>query len=83
MPGLDSETRAMILDAPRAYSGHRLTPDCCRRLEQKDEFSRDILAGMGQLGVLGCIPAFIRSRIRRGRPFHRAVRCQQRAAPPP
>ncbi len=43
MPGLDKETRDMILDTFRRYAERKLTPDYLLQLDHNDEFPHDVL----------------------------------------
>lgn len=59
MPGLDAETRNMILDTLKKYADNKLTPEFLRELDEKDEFPREILAELYDPGKLGLNLVFI------------------------
>jgi alkylation response protein AidB-like acyl-CoA dehydrogenase len=43
MPGLDDETREMILDTLQRYAARRLTPEYLLELDHEDKFPEDVL----------------------------------------
>lgn len=59
MPGLDHETREMILDTLKKYAERKLTPEYLIELDHKDEFPRQILQELYDPSQLGLHLLFI------------------------
>ncbi len=59
MPGLDNETREMILDTLKKYAERKLTPEYLIELDHKDEFPRQILQELYDPSQLGLHLLFI------------------------
>ena len=59
MPGLDHETREMILDTLKKYAERKLTPEYLIELDHKDEFPRQILQELYDPSQLGLHLVFI------------------------
>lgn len=59
MPGLDHETRDMILDTLKKYAHDRLTPEVLLELDYKDEFPAEILQELYDPNTVGLHLLFI------------------------
>ncbi len=59
MPGLDHETREMILDTLKKYAERKLTPEYLIELDHKDEFPRQVLQELYDPSQLGLHLLFI------------------------
>ncbi|MCB8965648.1 MAG: acyl-CoA dehydrogenase family protein [Ardenticatenaceae bacterium] len=59
MPGLDDETREMILDTLKKYAERKLTPDYLIELDHNDEFPRQVLQELYDPMQLGLHLLFI------------------------
>lgn len=59
MPGLDVETREMILTTLKKYAERRLKPEYLIELDHKDEFPHDVLRELYDPGQLGLHLVFI------------------------
>jgi alkylation response protein AidB-like acyl-CoA dehydrogenase len=59
MPGLDRETREMVLDTLGQYAQRRLTPDYLLELDHKDEFPHEVLQELYDPVQLGLHLLFI------------------------
>ncbi len=59
MPGLDTETRDMILDTLRKYAERELKPEFLRELDHNDQFPREVLTELYDPGKLGLNLIFI------------------------
>ena len=59
MPGLDNETREMILDTLKRYAERKLTLDFLIELDHKDEFPHEVLQELYDPMQLGLHLLFI------------------------
>jgi alkylation response protein AidB-like acyl-CoA dehydrogenase len=59
MPSLDKESREMILESLRDYAERRLTPEYLLELDEKDEFSAEVLSELNDPETLGIHLLFI------------------------
>lgn len=59
MPGLDKETRDMVLATLKEYAARKLTPEVLLELDRKDEFPEEILKELNDPAQLGLHLIFI------------------------